>query len=198
MASSSSVHLQELVLSSSSFLTALHDAKTGSLLTAFKQSSTAGSSSGVLDAASLDITTAGSKGKARANETSTTTATWRQLADVVEGRDGQGGFVVAALPGGKGALNVWSFQRVCLMIAVHTEISLMLTLFDVSQEAPMHRLLIPVKPTCLALSKNGVYLAVGAQDGRILLWEVGIDPPAKKPVLRQPLADCHWIACSIL
>lgn len=120
MASTSGVHLQELVLSSSSFLTALHDAKTGSLLTAFKQSSTAGSSSGVLDAASLDITTAGSKGKARANETSTTTATWRQLADVVEGRDGQGGIVVAALPGGKGALNVWSFQRVSLMIAPRT------------------------------------------------------------------------------
>lgn len=74
----------------------------------------------------------------------------------------------------------------------------MLTLFDVSQEAPVHRLLIPVKPTCLALSKNGVYLAVGAQDGRILLWEVGKARRQSQPLLRQLHADCYWAARSIL
>lgn len=41
-----------------------------------------------------------------------------------------------------------------------------------SQEAPMHRLLLPVKVSCLALSKTGTYLVCGTHDGRLFLWEV--------------------------
>lgn len=37
----------------------------------------------------------------------------------------------------------------------------------------MHRLLLPVKVSCLALSKTGTYLACGTNDGRLFLWEVG-------------------------
>lgn len=36
----------------------------------------------------------------------------------------------------------------------------------------MHRLLLPVKVSCLALSKLGTYLVCGTHDGRLFLWEV--------------------------
>lgn len=109
--SSSNDDLQELVLSSSSLLTSLHDVKTGSLLTAFKSSSSSGGAGS--ESASAYASTSSSKGKGREESASASSASqWRRTADVVDARDGQGGMVIAALPGGKGALNVWSFQRV--------------------------------------------------------------------------------------
>lgn len=92
--------LQEVVLSASPALTAVHDLKTGALLTAFKAAS--GSSSGG-DQISRDSSNAGAD--------SSSSSTYRKTVDVVQSCDGQGGLIVAAVPG-KAAITIWSFQRV--------------------------------------------------------------------------------------
>ena len=109
-------HLQELILSSSSSLTCLHDLRTGSLLTSFKASSSgAGSQHGEIS--TLDGANGNGKGKGRANAGANangadrSTSVYRRTVDVLEGADGQGGLVVAAVPG-RGAINVWGFQKV--------------------------------------------------------------------------------------
>lgn len=40
------------------------------------------------------------------------------------------------------------------------------------QETTQHRLIPPVRLSTIALSRDGVYMAGGTPDGRILLWEV--------------------------
>ena len=103
-------HLQELILSSSSSLTCLHDLRTGSLLTSFKASSSgAGSQHGEIS--TLDGANGKGKGRVNANGTDRSTSVYRRTVDVLEGSDGQGGLVVAAVPG-RGAISVWGFQKV--------------------------------------------------------------------------------------
>ncbi|BGP35256.1 Pre-rRNA-processing protein ipi3 [Rhodotorula toruloides] len=75
----------------------------------------------------------------------------RRTFAAVEGKDGCGGFLMG-LGGkeGRSGLNVWSFTR----------------------ETTQHRLIPPVRLSTIALSRDGVYMAGGTPDGRILLWEV--------------------------
>ncbi|KAK9894991.1 WD40 repeat-like protein [Cystobasidium minutum MCA 4210] len=145
--------LQELILSSSSTLTCLHDLKTGSLQTSFKGTSSSGTSDFSNDPQASSSSTYGSsnnnnaKGKNRAIEEEQSSL-FKKTTDCIETRDAVGG-VVASVIAGKAAINIWSYQK----------------------EAPMHRLLLPVKVSCLALSKLGTYLVCGTHDGRLFLWE---------------------------
>ncbi|BGP27579.1 pre-rRNA-processing protein IPI3 [Rhodotorula toruloides] len=75
----------------------------------------------------------------------------RRTFAAVEGREGCGGFLMG-LGGkeGRSGLNVWSFTK----------------------ETTQHRLIPPVRLSTIVLSRDGVYMAGGTPDGRILLWEV--------------------------
>lgn len=95
--------LSEVLLSSSSALTAIHDLRTGALLTSFKASSSSAAANTSGDQISRDSAAATSSSSASA---------YRKTVDVIEARDGQAGIIVAAVPG-KAAITVWSFQRVC-------------------------------------------------------------------------------------
>lgn len=111
--------LQELILSSSSTLTCLHDLKTGSLQTSFKGASTGGNSDFSNEPQASSSSTYGNsnnnrqdaKGKARAVDDET--SLFRKTTDSVETRDAVGG-IVASVIAGKAAINVWSYQKVRL------------------------------------------------------------------------------------
>jgi hypothetical protein len=115
---SAKMALQELILSSSSTLTCLHDVKTGSLLTSFKGTSASGTSDFSNDAqASSSSTYGGSngskadvKGKSRAVEEEQSSL-FKKTTNCTDTRDGMGG-IVASVITGKAAINVWSFQKV--------------------------------------------------------------------------------------
>lgn len=98
--------LQELVLSSSATLTCMHDLRTGSLLTSFKSSTT--NSDALL---SSDI-----KGKGRASDNSSSSSSsssvFTSRTDYSESCFGVGGVIASIVPGGKAAVNIWSFQKV--------------------------------------------------------------------------------------
>jgi hypothetical protein len=79
--------LQELVLSSSSALTALYSLTTGSNLLNFKAA--AGRSGGAEE---------------------------KPLTTFIPSKDGLGG-VVLGCAGGKSAINVWGFQKVCFFVS---------------------------------------------------------------------------------
>jgi hypothetical protein len=106
--------LQELILSSSSTLTCLHDLKTGSLLTSFKGASATSGSDFSNDPQASSSATYGSssngKGKNRATEEEQNSL-FRKTTDSVETKDGMGG-IVASVIAGKAAINVWSYQKV--------------------------------------------------------------------------------------
>lgn len=111
--------LQELILSSSSTLTCLHDVKTGSLLTSFKGTSASGTSDFSNEPQASSSNTYGgsnsngradAKGKNRAVDEEQSSL-FKKTTDCVETRDGMGG-VVASVIAGKAAINIWSFQKV--------------------------------------------------------------------------------------
>lgn len=117
--------LQELILSSSSTLTCLHDAKTGSLLTSFKGTSSTGGSTDFSSShdiqASSSSSTYGSnsnsikadvKGKNRAIDEEKSSI-FKKTTDCLETRNGMGG-IVASVIAGKAAINVWSYQKVSM------------------------------------------------------------------------------------
>lgn len=193
----SAMSLQELILSSSSAATCLHDIRTGALLTSFKSST----STNINDLSEYQSTTGKGKGKASSAADEKTSSIYRKTTDYIEGKDGVGGLVISVVPGGKGALNVWSFQRVSRASMAarapfkRTQTDLLRSIPIVChQEAPLHRLLTPVKVSCLAISKNGAYLAAGSNDGRILLWEVS-EGAQKIKTLHAQEADTslsHW------
>ncbi|KAG1876566.1 WD40-repeat-containing domain protein [Suillus subalutaceus] len=67
----------------------------------------------------------------------------------VETRDGQGGFILAAQQE-KSVLNVYNFQKDQLAF----------------------KIILPEKPSCLAVDTSGTFCAGGTSQGRIYLWEV--------------------------
>lgn len=116
--SSSKMALQELILSSSSTLTCLHDLKTGSLQTSFKGTSSSGTSDFSTDPQASSSSTYGNnsnnnsnaKGKNRAVEEEQSSL-FKKTTDCIETRDAVGG-IVASVIAGKAAINIWSYQKV--------------------------------------------------------------------------------------
>lgn len=131
--SSSKMSLQELILSSSSTLTCLHDLKTGSLQTSLKGTSSSGTSDFSTDPQASSSSTYGNnssnnnsnaKGKNRAVEEEQSSL-FMKTTDCIETRDAVGG-IVASVIAGKAAINIWSYQKVrtlprCVILILETD-----------------------------------------------------------------------------
>ncbi|KAI0091715.1 WD40 repeat-like protein [Irpex rosettiformis] len=88
-------------------------------------------------------------------QTGSTLASFKQTSAglhstaVVNTRDGQGGFMLAAQPD-KSILNVYHFQKDQLAL----------------------KIILPEKVSCIAADPKGTYCAAGTAQGRVYLWEV--------------------------
>jgi pre-rRNA-processing protein IPI3 len=106
-------------------------------------------------------------------QTTSTLASFKQstaglhCTAVVESRNGQGGFVLAA-QSDKSILNVYSFQKVLFFTAC----SISRSYKTIHQDQITLKIVLPEKLTCLATDPLGNFCAGGTAQGRVYLWEV--------------------------
>lgn len=87
---------------------------------------------------------------------------------VLQTKNGQGGFVLAAQPD-KSLLNAYNFQKSAKAgLARSILINLTLILLRIKLQ---QRWSSPEKLSCIAIDKSGDYCAGGTAQGRIYLWE---------------------------
>jgi pre-rRNA-processing protein IPI3 len=89
--------------------------------------------------------------------------------DLVETKDGQGGFILSAQQD-KSILNVYNYQKVRL-----TDSNQRCWLMQAGQDQIALKIVLAERLSCVAVDPQGAYCAGGTGQGRIYLWEVSVN-----------------------